>query len=95
VVPSHFTQANDVLLSNGPGVADLPIFRNVEENTVTSLWIPTDEERAIIANGGAVLFMCMGRTHPPIWLGAAGLAPSAGYRPDGSTALETPADEAS
>lgn len=74
--PSHFRQAN-LVLKAPPGeeenVQDLHVFHNRDENTVSSLWIPSDEEREIISNGGGVLVSVWGHSHPPIFVGAAAL----------------------
>lgn len=74
--PSHFRQAN-LVLKAPPGeeenVVDLPVFANRDENTVTSLWLPTDEEREIIAQGGGIAVTIWGLTHPPVMVGAARL----------------------
>lgn len=70
--PSNFRQAN--LLLKGPEGSDivpLPIFANQSENTLTSLWMPTDKEREIIAAGGGVTVSVLGSAHPPILVGAA------------------------
>lgn len=72
--PTYFREANDVLKApegQEDYVVDLPIFRNAQAQTVTSLWMPSDEEREIIANGGGVVFTAWGQTHPPVAIGAA------------------------
>jgi hypothetical protein len=72
--PTQFREANDVLKApegHEDYVDDLPIFRNAQANTVTSLWMPSDEEREIIAKGGGVVFTSWGQTHPPVAIGAA------------------------
>lgn len=76
MIPSNFRQAN-LVLKAPPGeeenVVDLPVFLNRDEGTVSSLWMPTDEEREIIAKGGGVMVTIWGHTHPPVMVGAAEL----------------------
>lgn len=86
--PSHFGQANLVLKGpEGSGILDLPVFHNLAEGTVTSLWIPNDEERQTIANGGGVVLMVLGHTHPPLQIGAAELTYSQHYEPEQTAEL--------
>ncbi|MEQ8308026.1 MAG: hypothetical protein RIA09_15830 [Hoeflea sp.] len=72
--PTNFREANDVLKApegQEDYVVDLPVFRNAHVGTVSSLWMPTDEERKIIAEGGGVVLTAWGKTHPPVAIGAA------------------------
>ncbi|MDW9491690.1 hypothetical protein [Sinorhizobium meliloti] len=74
MLPSNFRQANLVLKGpEGSGIIDLPVFANADENTQTSLWIPNDEERRTIAEGGGVVVSVFGGVHPPIGVGAAAI----------------------
>ena len=78
--PIRFASANAALSAppdwdeekNGP-CQDLPVLRN--ENGFLSVWKPTDEELAILANGGAVYLTVMGASHPVVILGATELSP--------------------
>lgn len=53
-------------------IADLPVMD--DGIALTSVWMPSDEERDIIAKGGAVTVSIMGRTQPPIAIGAVKIA---------------------
>lgn len=68
----QFRQANMVLTGpDGSDIHPLPVFANQDENTLTSLWKPTEEERQVIAQGGCVVLSILGGAHPPVKVGAA------------------------
>lgn len=68
----EFRQANMVFTGpEGSGIIPLPVFANADENTLTSLWKPNEEERKVIAEGGCVVLSIYGGNQPPVKVGAA------------------------
>ena len=52
----------------------LPVRRILQEDdiyTFTSYWMPTDEERVILASGGAISLTVYSSAHPPVAMGVA------------------------
>lgn len=49
-------------------VAPLEVMRG--DGTMTSVWLPSDEERAAIAAGGVVCLVIWGSLHPPVAMAA-------------------------
>jgi len=72
--PTHFRQANLVLTGpEGSDIIPLPVLVNADENTMSSLWVPNEEERQCLIDGGAVIVQVYGGAHPPIKVGAAAI----------------------
>lgn len=71
--PMTLTNATRTLAKDQPEYISLDIFDEVSEAgapTMSSLWTPTEEELAILNDGGAVQLSILGTQHPPVFLGA-------------------------
>lgn len=67
--PVSFPLAN-LNLQPPQGMADCePLPVCASNGTMTSVWEPTDEERAAIAAGASVALTVWGTAHPPVGLG--------------------------
>lgn len=67
--PADFPLAN-VTLQPPEGMSDcVPLPVCATDGTITSIWEPTDEERAAIAAGGRIALTVWGNAHPPVGIG--------------------------
>ena len=46
----------------------LPYMRDEEQNTITSVWMPSDEDRVILQSGGGIALTAFGTSHPPVMM---------------------------
>ena len=78
-----FHESNNAVLADLPGLdAELHVTKTHDQNgneIVLSLWEPNDEERAAIARGAKIVFMCWGHTHPPVAIGVEALRKPSDY----------------
>lgn len=51
-------------------ISTLPVRRDEESGTMSSYWMPSADELAILNNGGAIALIIHGQYHPPIALEA-------------------------
>ena len=80
MIPIRFASANAALSApkdwdeeaNGP-CQDLPVLQT--NSGFLSVWKPSEEELAILNEGGAVYLTVMGVTHPVVQLGTTELSP--------------------
>lgn len=63
-------ETNLILLGNSEDIGDLPVVREIDNGTptVTSFWVPDEEELAELNNGGAIALCICGNTHAPVML---------------------------
>lgn len=62
ILQTEFT--NQVLTAEG--CFDLPVVRDVEQETTTSYWQPTAEEVALLVAGVPIALTIFGLWHPPV-----------------------------
>lgn len=53
-------------------VFDLPVYDNGQ--SLTSIWVPSEEDLDILVNGGAISLSILGRSLPPVAVGVVPLA---------------------
>lgn len=68
MIPIHFLQANHVLNAPEGASAVEPIHVFDDGKSYTSVWAPSDAERSVIANGGAIILTVLGHMHPPLFI---------------------------
>lgn len=57
---------------------DLPVHFNRINGHMMSIWYPSDEDREIIAKGGAIALFVYGGQHPPVFISTADMD----YKPE-------------
>lgn len=48
----------------------LPYMRDEEQNTITTVWVPSDEDLVILQSGGGIALTAFGTSHPPVMMQA-------------------------